>query len=327
MLDFKGAFKAIGAAVALGAMLPFGAAQAADSVKVGYMKIPPLVAVIHALESGIFAENDLDVDLNVLNGGPELMSALASGSVEIGQTSVGAVLIARAKGLPLKAFGTGDYEATGDIRNWLVGSEEAGTTTLADLEGKTLGVVAKASPAELMFRDHMLSAGVDASKVNFVALPFPQLPAALEVGNVDAIMVGEPFHTIIMNSDKITPAVLAEGMTKDVDEGKRIALGGYYAQDAWLADEANQDKARRFLRSLMRSNRELIADRSLVDAILQKDFGMPADVAARTPWPANTDTFLVNPDDYQPIIEAYVRTGMLQESYSASEAVITLEYE
>lgn len=302
-------------------------ASAQDKVRVGYMKIPPLVHIIHGLEAGIFQRNGIDLDLTVLNGGPELMTALASRSIDIGMTASGIVLIARAKGLKLKAFGTSDSEKSDDKRNWIIADANDGITTLADLVGKTVGIVAKKSPAELTVRDHMLKAGLDVSTVKFVALPFPQLPSALEVGNVDAIVVVEPFHTQIMHSDKVKAVELAEGLIATVDEDGEVSLGGWFAGDEWLADEANQDIAARFLKSVLESNRELMADRNLVNAIFERDFGMPPPVAKRVPLPLRIDDLIARPEDFQPTIRAFARTGMISKEYPAQEAVQTITYD
>ncbi|GAB4356745.1 MAG: hypothetical protein Kow0026_16660 [Oricola sp.] len=320
----KGAVVALTAAAT--AALPT-ASYALDTVKVGYMKIPPLVPMIYAQDHGLFEKNGIKVDLTVVNGGPELMTALASRSVDIGMTAVGIVLLARAKGLKLKAFGTSDPEAPDDIRNWITVKESSGIKSPKDLEGKTVGIVAKKSPAELMVRDHMLAAGADPDKVNFVALPFPQLPAALEVGNVDAFMSGEPFHTIAHNSAKMKAVDIAKGILATLDEDGMVALGGWFAGDEWLAKEENRDIAARFLKTMLEANRALAADRAQFDAILQRDFGMPPEVAAGVPMELTTDTLVADPASYAATIRALARTGMIPAEYPVEDAVEVVTYD
>lgn len=302
-------------------------AVAMDKVKVGYMKIPPLVHMIHAQETGIFTKNDLDVDLTIVNGGPALMTALASNSVEIGMTAVPVVMLARTKGLKLKAFGTGDLESPGDERNWIVAGADSGINSPKDLEGKTVGIVAKKSPAELTVRDHVLADGGDPDKVNLVSLPFPQLPSALEVGNVDAIMVGEPFHTQAHNLKGRKALDISQGLTSTLEQDGPTALGGWFAGDDWLADEHNRDIAARFLKSIIQSNRELAADRTLVNKIFERDFGMPAEVAKRVPLPLNTETLKADPASYEAGIRALARTGMIKAEYPVEEVVDVISYE
>ena len=301
------------------------AALAMDTVKVAYMKIPPLVSIKYAIDSGIMEAHDLNIELTVVNGGPELMTALASGSAVIGQTAAGIALLARSKGLPIAVFGTGDTERQPDYNhNWLIGTEEAGTTDLKSLEGKTIGVVAKNSPATLAFMSHMVAAGADPSTVEFVALPFPQLPSALEVGNVDAVHVGEPFHGMIMSSDKINAVELANGLIHS-DEGTEYALGAWFAQDKWLAE--NEDIAKRFLAAMEQSYRELVEDRSKVNAILMAEFGMPEGAANATPLPLKAKSFTTTIDQYKPLLAQMVLTGMIEEGkLDLNDAVRAVDY-
>lgn len=313
------------AVVAVTALAMPLAASAEDTVRVGYMKIPPLVHIVHALETGIFKKHDLNIDLKVLNGGPELMTALASNSIDIGMTAVGIVLLARTKGLKMKAFGTTDLENAEHLHNWIITKKSTGIADLKGLEGKTVGIVAKNSPAELTVRAHMLAVGADPDKVTFVALPFPQLPAALEVGNVDAFHSGEPFHAQAMHSDKMEAVEIAVGLLPNID--KPTALGGWFASDDWLVDEKNRGIAARYLAAVMESNRELVADRSLVNAILVKEFGMPPEVAAHIPMPFETNSFVVTSESYKPTIDALAKTGMIDDVYPVDEVLEVITYE
>jgi NitT/TauT family transport system substrate-binding protein len=318
--------KTLGTAIALSALLSLTPASAADKLTVGYMKIPPLTSVIYGIRAGIFEKNGLKIDLKVLNSGPELMSALASGSVDIGQTATGVVLMARAKGLKLKIFGTADFETNDNMQDWIVGSEEGGTKSLKDLEGKAVGLVDRNTPAELMVRDHMLAAGADPDKVKFVVLPFPQLPSALEIGNVQAIQIAEPFYSQIMASKSVHAINLAEGIIANMKDGEKTSLGGWFAKDSWLARPKNKDIASRYLKSIMQANKELAADRSKLNAIFEKDFGMPPEVATSIKMSINTSSLLVEPADVDPTIKAYVRAGMIDKAFPAAEAVEAIPY-
>ncbi|TMV88618.1 ABC transporter substrate-binding protein [Thioclava sp. BHET1] len=314
-------------ALAAAAMLSAGAARAEDTVKVGYMKIPPLVTLIYGMDHGLFKQQGIKIDLSILNSAPELMTALASNSVDIGMTAVGSVLLARAKGLQLQAFGTSDIESPDHYYSWLMTDKASGITTLKQLEGKTVGVEAKHSPATMMVRDQMLAAGLDPNKVNFVALPFPQLPSALAVGNVSAVMVGEPYHTQIKESTKSEGITLARGGIADLAKTGPIAMGGWFATDAWLAKPANREIAKRFLRAVHEANVKLVADRSLVNAILEKHFGMTPEKAASVPLPLNDGNLAATPNEYEPIIEALVRTGMIPSAIPVKDAIVTLDYQ
>lgn len=313
-------------AAALCSIAMAGSAFAADKVTIGYMKIPPLAAALHAERTGIFKANGLDVEIKVLNSGPALMNALAAGSLDITMDASAAVVTARAKGLPVKAFGTADPESSSDVRNWVMASESSGVKSMKDLEGKTVGVVAPRSPAEMVIRDHMLKAGGNPDKVKFVGIPFPQLQAALEVGNVAAVHVVEPFHTSILRSTKMKAVTLASGLIATAAEDGPISLGGWSARAKWLSEEKNRDIAKRFLASISTANKALAADRSLVDAIFEKDFGMPTPVAKGTPLPLNVGSLEADPKMFVPLIRALTRTGIIGAEYPVADVVETIKY-
>ncbi|MGX9353534.1 ABC transporter substrate-binding protein (plasmid) [Shimia sp. W99] len=303
------------------------AALALDEVKVGYQKLPPLAALVHGKEAGIFEANGIDIEIVVVNTGSDVINGLAAGSMTIvGSPAAGGVQ-ARSAGLPLTAIGTSAIESFGHTEFQIVANGDKGIASAKDLEGHVVGVLEKASPAELHIREHMIADGGDPDKVQFVALPFPQLPAALEVGNVDAIGIAPPFLGQILGSQKITPVVVGEGMVATLETGGPTALGSWFAMQPWIEAGDNKDVAARFLKSVQESNEALMADRSLVDAILVRDFGMPAEVASHIPMNLLTTSLTAYPENYFEVIEAYKRTGMAEPNFTAEEFVTTLEYE
>lgn len=302
-------------------------ALALDTLTVGYMKLPPLTALIHGKESGIFEANGINLEIVVVNNGSDLVNGLAAGSVDISGIPAAGGVQARAAGLPLTAIGTSAIESFGHTEFQIVGNQDKGIEALTDLEGHVVGILEKGSPAELQIRDHMISAGGDPSKVQFVALPFPQLPAALEVGNVDAIGIAPPFLGQILASEKISPVVIGEGMVASLEDGGPTALGSWFAMQHWTASEQNRGIAARFLKSLHETNAALMADRSLIDAILVREFGMPEQVAAHIPMNLLTTSLSALPENYVEVIEAYKRTGMAKIGFTAEELVTTIPYE
>jgi NitT/TauT family transport system substrate-binding protein len=68
---------------------------------------------------------------------------------------------------------------------------------MADLEGKSVAVVALGSQNHLFTLEEADKAGIDPKKVNVVQLPFPQMQQALESGQVDAVVSTQPFTSQI----------------------------------------------------------------------------------------------------------------------------------
>jgi NitT/TauT family transport system substrate-binding protein len=304
-------------------IVPAGA-RAEDTLRVGYLKIPPLISFLNAERGGHFEKEGLKTELVTLNSGPAILSGVVSGSIDIGMTATTPIAIARGQGQPIKVIGSTDFELASEPRNWIVATEASGIKSPADLKGKTIAVVGPYTAADLTVRDFLMANGLTRDDVNYVAMPFPQMQAAMESGNVDAAMVGDPFYTAIMHSTKMKAVEIASGMVADLDKIKQFPLGAWFASDAWISQHT--DTAAAFLRAIMASNRELAGDRSKVDAILVADFGMPAEVAAKTPFPINTESLTAEPPDYQVLIDALARTKLIDKPVAVGDLVKTVAY-
>lgn len=301
------------------------AAQTLDTIRIGHLKVPPLIGLIYGIEAGIFEENGINLEIVIVNSVPDIVGGVMSGSLDIASLPAAGGIQARASGLPLVAIGISKLETaeTADFR--IVGNGDKGITRPRDLVGRVVGIADKDSPAELQIRDHMLRDGADPDTVEFVALPFPQLPSALEVGNVDAIGVPQPFLDRILTSDKINAVELGAGSIASLKEDGQAATGAWFVTEAWLGEKP--DVPERFLRALIKSYRELSEDRSTINAILMRDFGMPEDVAGHISVTLETEYVDARAEDFAPLIRAYQRTGLREVTFSAEEAIVSVEYE
>jgi hypothetical protein len=78
---------------------------------------------------------------------------------------------------------------------------------------------------------------------------------------------------------------------------------------------------------MLEANQEMAADRSLIDAILIRDFGMPEIVASHIPMPLGTESLLVEPEHYVALVAELEATGMIDEgSLSLDEALKPIDY-
>jgi|GEM_PF-4948771 len=298
-------------------------AFADDVVRVAYMKIPPLVSYLYADRNGLFEKEGIKTELVIVNNGPAGMSAVVSKSVDIGITGTSAIALAIIHKQPVKIFGTTDIETADSLRTWIVTSKDAGINSAADLVGKTVAIVGPSTQADLTLRDHLLAAGVDASKVKIVSIPFPQIQPALEVGNVDAAVVIDPFYSSIMRSDKFSAHAIAAGTVSDLETVGRYPLAAWFSRTDWL--EENKEKAAGFLRAIEGANQALKADRSKLDALLISDFGMPPPVAAKAGIPLNLEPLGAKVEDYQIVMDAMLRTKLIKKAIAPSDLIISVK--
>jgi NitT/TauT family transport system substrate-binding protein len=113
-----------------------------------------------AVEKGYYEEVGLDVEIRP--GGADFPSVqmIASGTEHFGVTGADQILMAREKGVPVKAL-SAIYRKTPFV---LFSLKDSGVTTMEDLVGQKIGVKLGGNE-ELTYRAMVKNAGVDGSKI------------------------------------------------------------------------------------------------------------------------------------------------------------------
>jgi NitT/TauT family transport system substrate-binding protein len=123
----------------------------------------------------------MDVTVSRGYGSVAATQAIASGKFDIGLAATGTTILGVMKGLDLMMFGTVGYDSTMGI---LV-TAASGITKLKDLEGKKLGVVPTSGEVPYL-PAFFEKAGVDAKKIEQVALDAKVLEQTLQTKQIDA---------------------------------------------------------------------------------------------------------------------------------------------
>ncbi|WP_324273965.1 ABC transporter substrate-binding protein [Blastococcus brunescens] len=153
------------------------------------------------VEQGFFEERGMDVELVPGSGGAAAVPGVVSGDYDFSFGNVTSILLAGSEGLPLRMVANG-VATTGDPETDFSGVVVPGDSAIQDasgLQGQTVAVNNLKNIGEVTIRKAIEDAGGDPSDVNFVELPFPEMPAALQAGNIDAAWVVEPFLTVSRN--------------------------------------------------------------------------------------------------------------------------------
>ena len=77
------------------------------------------------------------------------------------------------------------------------GVGQFGHCQFADVKGKTIMINAFGTAGELAFRERLQMAGMSWDDVKKVVVPFPQMPAALELGHADIVVTIHPMYAAI----------------------------------------------------------------------------------------------------------------------------------
>jgi NitT/TauT family transport system substrate-binding protein len=101
--------------------------------------------------------------------------------------------------------------------------------TLADLKGKTVAINAPDNILYLLVASVLSEHGISPSSVHFVTkYSFPQMPAELKAGAIDAAVLPEPFASTAEQADGAVPLV-------DLDQGATTSfpIEGYVVTKQW----------------------------------------------------------------------------------------------
>ncbi|MFC0582854.1 ABC transporter substrate-binding protein [Micrococcoides hystricis] len=197
----KGLLKsmAVGAIALLGltACGSGGGNDAAESettkITVGVLSIAPSVAMEYGIQEGIFEKHGLEVELQTGQGGAAMLPAVSTGQMQFAVGNPLSVLTAADKGMDMRIVtGYSNSKADGDDINGVVVRKDSNIKEWADLEGNTTAVNALKTQGDLTILASTEKAGGDPSKLNFSEMPFPDMPAQLERGNMDAMWAPEP---------------------------------------------------------------------------------------------------------------------------------------
>ncbi|BAL24913.1 taurine ABC transporter substrate-binding protein [Azoarcus sp. KH32C] len=138
------------------------------------------------------------INFRQFGGGGDVIRALASGQVQIGEAGSAPIAAGISQGLPVELFwildDINDAEA-------LIVRNGSGVASLADLKGKKIGVPFTSTTHfhTLVALDH---AKVNANDVKIVNLRPPEVAAAWERGDIDATFIWEPVLSKVKASGK-----------------------------------------------------------------------------------------------------------------------------
>lgn len=297
------------------------AAQAQTALKVGGLRTISLLPVMYAEKQGYFKREGLDVEVTTVNAGPAVVSAVMSNSVQIGYAASLPVLFARAQNQPVRIFSAFTYETQKPDGQWtwLVASERSGVKTMKDLAGKTVALNASGALCELQFREHLAKAGVAWDAVKKIVVPYPQMQAALQLGNADAGCVIEPFRTNVRVAPAVKAIPLATGTLPGVPS---YALDVLFVNETW--GNANKDVLRRFQKGMATAMSDFASKPGLYRQLIADDFKLSPVVVSLMKSDLEWSMRAPAATDVQPLIDAMARHKMLTAPLKGADLILPL---
>ncbi|MBE2194955.1 MAG: ABC transporter substrate-binding protein [Anaerolinea sp.] len=234
-----------------------GPVQAQDDqdnkIRLGFIPVVIYAPIFVAQERGYFTEEGVAVEMiPVPAGGGDSVIQLAAGNFDVAATGAGAPLWNAAyQGLGFKIVAPLHTERPPLSTPLVISAKRTEEIkTIVDLKGKTIAINNTGSAIEYWVYAALKKGGLRMDEVNISAMPFPQMPAALEAGAIDAAVITDPLATLAVQQG--TVAVLAD----DYIDGITVT---YVFMGLPLLEE-RPAMAEGFIRGYLRGARDLQGD-------------------------------------------------------------------
>ncbi|MGW0499485.1 ABC transporter substrate-binding protein [Streptomyces sp. NPDC003007] len=255
-------------------------------VKVGIIPIVDVAPLYLGQEKGFFSSRGIELKMETAQGGAAIIPGVVSGQFQFGFSNVTSLMIAQTKGVPLKSVVNG-AASTGDTGQDISGvavKKNSPIKSAKDLAGKTVAVNTLQNIGDTTVRESVRKDGGDPSKIKFLEMPFDQMPAALDGGQVDAAWMGEPALTIAKGQGaRVVASPFAETDPK-------LTIATYFASTK-LAQE-DPDLLKKFTEAVAESleyasahpdeARQIVTTYTKIDGEVLKNLTLPT-------WPAAYD--------------------------------------
>jgi len=176
-----------------------GSASAAGTitnVTLGYVPYSDDASLFYAQSSGIFKKHGLNVTFVPQASPVAVEASMASGTEQFGFITTPVLINLNSKGVSVKCVSSVDGSepsSPADDSTVLVAAKGSGITSVKDLAGKNVAEVQLTSLNSLAVEILAKQAGISPASIHQIAIPFPQMPAALAQGRVQAAVIVAPF--------------------------------------------------------------------------------------------------------------------------------------
>ncbi|HEY7226290.1 MAG TPA: ABC transporter substrate-binding protein [Micromonosporaceae bacterium] len=260
-----------------------------DKVTAEVIPIVDVAPIYLGKSKGFFTDVNIDLSLDTAAGGAAIIPGVASGQFQFGFSNAPSLLLAQTNGVPVKVVSSGNT-ATNDPNNDFSGLvvKDPSITSAAQLSGKKVAANTTKGIVELAIRKLVDMAGGDGTSVNITAIGFPDMVAALDNNQVDAIFEVEPGLSAAKAKGWHVLGSLAT-----IDPGMTVAM---YFTSANLA-QSNPDLVARFT-SAMKKSLQYASDhpdeaRAIVGTYTQTPAAVLQSLVL-TGWPQDVNTDSLN---------------------------------
>lgn len=260
---------------------------------------------------GYFSQQGLEVTSKMFASGPTAYPALLNGELDFAITNYVSFYQAIAQ-KTLQAKVVVDVDQLGENSLVVIAKPDSGIREPKDLVGKKVSIHQAGSIAEVLLRATLKDHDVDPNQVKFQTVKFPDIPAALASGQIDAGVELEPFITQAERTQGAQPVLkIVTGSTAN------ITSAGFIALDSFI--QKNPKTVAAFQRAMVPAQ-AAASDRTKLLEVLPDLTGVDKDTASLL----NVDVFptSVSAAQLQRVITLMQNYGGLNAQLDASQYLV-----
>jgi NitT/TauT family transport system substrate-binding protein len=192
-------------------------------------------------ERGFYEEEDINLTIQEGRGSAVAAQVVGAGDVDFGMSDAGSLMLAGAKGVPIKAV----MSLLNTSGFGVISLAETGIESAKDLEGKTLAV----SPGDALtqlFPAVVAANDLDGSQIELVFMDPPAKPVAVMEGRAHALLGGIDDQYFLIEAQGHEPSAL-----RFADLGVNTVGITVHAHESTIAEQP--DLVERFVRASVRS--------------------------------------------------------------------------
>lgn len=286
---------------------PVTVPEDAIEVSFGYIPLSIYAPVFVAYEKGYFAEFGIDLQLEPLAGGTDMVLMASTGELDMAVSGIGpAFWNAINQGLDVEAVAPGHMESNTVASPLMISRqacEDGSITSVADLEGKRVAVNAPGA-TELWLDIALQTGGLTIDDVDLQYMSFPDAVVALESGALDASIVGEPLATSAEQNG------LAVRLVPEMDVAG-IQATMIFGNSTWMAD--NPEATVGVIAGYLKASQDLAEDFNdpVNLAIIQKYTDVPPELIAASVKPVYSLDGAINIDEVARLQQFFADRGLL----------------
>ena len=293
-----------------------GQQPAADrpvKLRIGETVGVPFAFLKFGVDKGFYEEVGLDVEPVGIQGAAPIVTGIVSGDYEMGGSDTGTFTQALARDLPLTMItpGTSVSEQPKQDFSALMVSPESGIDDPEDLRGKTVAANVLGNITEGSLNGALMQLGVDFKAVQYTEVPFPEMVAAVQKGQVDGAFIIEPFRTIGEAAGLETLFGPFSTFEPGLQIGSIITTERYAEQNPEVISRFQEAHARtaRYIAENEAEFRGALPEISEIKAPLARQVNLPV-------WQEKVD-----PDSVERVAEAMEQQGLVDEAPDVRAAI------